>query len=418
MMDTMKTWFGPPSSSSSISGRQHKLAQPAHQLLRPSLRGTHSQRSTGGGKLCELRPVQELQDTDSAVTCVTFGQEKLYKDYCLLACASKDGNVVVYRCYRTEMELRLVNDSDYERVGRSPSTRPAGADHSNIAIHSRLHGHSRAVTSMFFSLLEDQLVTTSIDKSVRFWSVATGDMLKVFTDSSPALVAAFLPFNPAVFVASNSNAVLRLVSVQNGSVLQKLKVESEVRALRFDDTGLFCLAGTKNGAIHVLEATDASTIRFKFKTQLARGAVTCITFVPSTSPDVPPCVLVNSCDSNVTIIDCVYGPPSGVLTNLSVRHRVKVAHSLLPLRCCYSMFGGGWLVSSSEDKDVYAYSLARGANYKLINLKHHQAPVLAVAVNALDTLLVSADSFGRIVLWRRFDFGHLLPLSETTGSTV
>ena len=39
-------------------------------------------------------------------------------------------------------------------------------DHSNIAVHSRLVGHSRAITSIFFNLLEDQLVTTSIDKSL------------------------------------------------------------------------------------------------------------------------------------------------------------------------------------------------------------------------------------------------------------
>lgn len=32
---------------------------------------------------------------------------------------------------------------------------------------------------MFFNLLEDTIVTTSIDKSVRFWMVDTGEMLKV-----------------------------------------------------------------------------------------------------------------------------------------------------------------------------------------------------------------------------------------------
>ncbi|CAJ1370517.1 unnamed protein product [Effrenium voratum] len=147
------------------------------------------------------------------------------------------------------------------------------ADHSNIAVHTRLVGHSRAITSVFFNLLEDQLVTTSIDKSVRFWNVDTGEMLKVFTDSSPVPVAAFLPFNPQVFVAANSNAVLRLVNVQNGMVLQKLKVETEVRTLKFDDTGLFLLAGTKSGSIHVLEATDNNSLKFKFKVQLARAPV-------------------------------------------------------------------------------------------------------------------------------------------------
>mmetsp|Transcript_140004 Transcript_140004/g.314355 ORF Transcript_140004/g.314355 Transcript_140004/m.314355 type:complete len:238 (+) Transcript_140004:68-781(+) len=235
-------------------------------------------------------------------------------------------------------------------------------------------------------------------------------MVKVFTDSSPIPVAAFLPFNPQVFVAANSNAVLRLVNVQNGGVLQKLKVETEVRSLKFDDTGLFLLAGTKNGSIHVLEASDSSSLKFKFKVQLARGGVTCITFVPARADaggQSPPCLLVNTADSSVTIIDCTYGPPAGVLTNLTVRHRVKVAHSLLPLKCCYSPSGPGYLISGSEDNEVYIYSLARTSNYKMQFLKHHEVPVVAVAVNQMDTLLASADSLGQIVLWRRMDFSHI-----------
>merc|ERR1711957_306659 len=121
----------------------------------------------------------------------------------------------------------------------------------------------------------------------------------------------------------------------------------------------------------------------------------------------PPCLLVNTSDSSATIIDCTYGPPTGVLTNLAVRHRVRVAHSLLPLKNCYSPSGQGYLISGSEDKEVYIYSLARGANNKMQLLKHHQVPVVAVAVNHLDTLLASADSLGRIVLWRRMDFSHI-----------
>jgi WD40 repeat protein len=231
-------------------------------------------------------------------------------------------------------------------------------------------------------------------------------MLKVFTDSSPVPVACFLPFNPAVFIAANSNAVLRLVNVQNGQVLQKLKVETEVRALRFDDTGLFLLAGTKNGTIHVLEANDNSSLKFKFKLQLARGGITCITFVSAT-PNQPPCLLVNTSDSCVSIVDCTYAA-GGVLNNLTVRHRVKVAHSLLPLKCAYSPSDGGYLISGSEDKSIYIYSLAKNANYRMQLLHHHQVPVVSVATNQQDTLLVSADSLGKIVLWRRFDFSHLV----------
>ncbi|CAE7245773.1 XI-2 [Symbiodinium natans] len=392
-IDSVKSWFGTtPEKGGKAAG-----------VLRASLKGTKAmkQAKRDVDPNADLKPVQELQDSESAVTCVCFGQERLHRAYILFVTASKDGTVVVYRCYRTEMEIAMLAAEDFRGDNAAPPP-----DHSNIAVHSRLVGHSRAITSVFFNLLEDQLVTTSIDKSVRFWNVDTGEMLKVFTDSSPVPVAAFLPFNPQVFVAANSNAVLRLVNVQNGMVLQKLKVETEVRTLKFDDTGLFLLAGTKSGSIHVLEATDASTLKFKFKVQLARGGVTCLVFVPAAHGQ-PPCLLVNTSDSSASIIDCTYGPPPGVLTNLAVRHRVRVAHALLPLKCCYSPSSQGYLISASEDKEVYIYSLAKGANYKMSYLKHHQVPVVAVATNHQDTLLASADSLGRVVLWRRMDFSHL-----------
>merc|ERR1712008_547697 len=154
-----------------------------------------------------------------------------------------------------------------------------------------------------------------------------------------------------------------------------------------------------------------STLKFKFKVQLARGGVTCICFVNAAYGQ-PPCLLVNTSDSSATIIDCTYGPPAGVLTNLAVRDRVRVAHSLLPLKCCYSPSGQGYLISGSEDKEVYIYSLAKGSNYKMHYkmqyLKYHKVPAVAVSVNLQDTLLASADSLGHIVLWRRMDFSHLL----------
>mmetsp|Transcript_55699 Transcript_55699/g.121700 ORF Transcript_55699/g.121700 Transcript_55699/m.121700 type:complete len:1706 (+) Transcript_55699:265-5382(+) len=397
LLDSVKSWFTNPADKGSKANQG---------VLRPSLKGTKSMKSQRASQdiNADLRPVQELQDSESAVTCICFGQERSHKNYILLATASKDGTVVVYRCYRTEMEIAMIADQKFtEETDEGLNARPS--EHSNIAVHSRLTGHTRAITSIFFNLLEDQLVTTSIDKSVRFWFIETGEMLKVFTDSSPVPVATFLPFNPQVFVAANSNAVLRLVNVQNGMVMQKLKVETEVRALRFDDTGLFLLAGTKSGSIHVLEASDNTTLKFKFKVHLARGGVTCITFVPA-NYDMPPCLLVNTSDSNATIIDCTYGPPPGVLTNLAVRTRVRVAHSLLPLKCCYSPSGHGYLISGSEDKEVYIYPLAKN-NGKMQYLKHHQVPVVAVAVNMQDTMLASADSLGRIVLWRRIDFSHI-----------
>merc|ERR1712232_923496 len=113
--------------------------------------------------MTDLRPVQELQDSASAITCITFGQERLHKAYIFLATGSKDGFVMIYRCYRTEMEIAMLADTDLPQEDILAFSYPPPKS-SNIAVHLRLPGHSRAITSIFFSLLEDQLVTTSIDK--------------------------------------------------------------------------------------------------------------------------------------------------------------------------------------------------------------------------------------------------------------
>jgi len=398
VLDSMKSWWG-------ASGEKGQNKSANQGVLRPSLKGTKAMKQgrDEGNRDADLRAVQEVTDSESAVTNIVFGQEHQHQNYILLVTAAKDGTVVIYRCYRTEMEIAMLSPDVIQADSSTHSTPPA--DHSNIAVHSRLVGHSRAITSCFFNLLEDQLVTTSIDKSVRFWAVDSGEMLKVFTDSSPVPVAIFLQFSPQVFVAANSNAVLRLVNMQNGTVLQKLKVETEVRALQFDDTGLHLFAGTKSGSIHTLEASESNTLKFKHKLHLSRGGITCLTFVPA-AHGMPACLLVNSSDSNASIVDCTYSGNNQIM-NLQVRHRVRVAHSLLPLKCCYSPSGQGYLISGSEDKEVYIYSLARGSNYKMHYLKHHPVPVVAVAVNKQDTLLASADSLGRIVLWRRMDYSHL-----------
>ena len=97
----------------------------------------------------------------------------------------------------------------------------AGMD---VCFSGRLLVESRQGRCRFATPRGGSEVTTSIDKSVRFWAVDSGEMQKVFTDSSPVPTATFLPFNPKVFVAANGNAVLRLVNIDDGRILQKLKV--------------------------------------------------------------------------------------------------------------------------------------------------------------------------------------------------
>merc|ERR1719335_1938080 len=122
----MKSWFG--GSGAGAPGRGANVG-----VLRPSLKGTKAMKQArrDGDVNADLRPVQELQDSESAVTCICFGQERLHKAYILLATASKDGTVVIYRCYRTEMEIAMVSDQEFPPDDDTAYASPP--DHSNIA---------------------------------------------------------------------------------------------------------------------------------------------------------------------------------------------------------------------------------------------------------------------------------------------
>ena len=85
---------------------------------------------------------------------------------------------------------------------------------------------------------------------------------------------------------------------------------------------------------------------------------------------------------------------------------LAVLDEQLSRKCCLSASGHGFLICGSADNlvDIYSLSPYKDANAGVRqerSLRYHRDPVVSVAVNALDTLLVSADSSGKIVFWRR-----------------
>ena len=371
------------------------LLMDPNQVLKPSVERLAMSLPSSAG----LIPVGEVQaSNESPVTCVCFGQDRAYRTYVLLATAMKSGYVMTFRCYHTELEMRMLPHFLPTKETPWPPALP------DVQLHSRLDGHEHAVTSMTFHVGEDQLLTTSIDRTLRIWHVDSGSLLKTFSDSSPVTTALYLPLNPAVCVVANSDRILRLVNVSACEVVHKLLMLSEVRALTFDDTGCFLFAGTSDGDVLVLEATGQPSLRICFTEKLSARPISCITFVQA-AHGFAPRLLLSSADSSVRTIDINYD--SGPIS-LSVRHCNEVAHTLLPLKSCYSNSGGGFLISASEDAGVYIYSMSGHKRHRVNDdddrqmiLREHHCPVVAVAVNKLDTLIASADSLGRVLLWRR-----------------
>ena len=377
------------------------------ELLRPSLIMENPQPTDP----TSLRPVVELF-AEAVLTCLCFGQEMSHEAYTLLACGSRAGSVVLYRIYRTNLEVQMMYEGKDEKPGRLPD---GTSDGTKVEVHSGMVGHSKDITSIFFTPQEDILMTASLDKTLRLWSVDSGEMLKYFEDQTAILAAAFLPSNPTIFAASSS-ATLRLLRFETQNYLQQRVEIEQVRTIQFDDTGLSLIAGTGTGNIHVLQVADIHDVskvnlKFKFMVKVANDtAVTCLTFVSAVNGR-PPCLLVSSCDSSASIWDCI--SEDGMIQRLCLRFRFEVAHEVIPaLKNCHSPSANGYFISASEDGFLYICDLKNQQLHYVANTKttgtgtgtegDRLVPVVSVAVNHQDTLMATSDGQGDLVLWRRF----------------
>jgi len=391
-------------SRRSSCGLQDALKQPSNSnFLRASLRGTASMLEADSG-YHGLQPVQELQHSSKPVTCICFGRQTQVKPYALLAVASLDGSLVLYRCYRTEVEMAMLAEKRLSELGHAARATPSCEDY--IQLHHDLVGHMRPITACSFNPGEDQLISASHDKTIRFWSVATGEMLRVLVSGSAVTATALLP-NSHLLVAATSGAVLRLVDIRKGNELQTLRCESSARALAFEGSGRCLFAGTSTGNITVFE-NRMTCLHHLLEVEVADSDITSIDFVAGTSCGRRPYVLANSSDASVWIMECAYSA-KGVVSDLFALRQLQVGHSRpgFSRRCCFSSSGQGYVVSGSSDGDVQICPILGADDEDVQHLVHHTSPVLATAVNLQDTLLATADASGRVVLWRRLTFSHL-----------
>eukprot|EP01055_Gregarina_sp_Pseudo9_P005770 Gregarina_sp_Pseudo_9__5769@NODE_856_length_2129_cov_51_051196_g804_i0_p1_GENE_NODE_856_length_2129_cov_51_051196_g804_i0NODE_856_length_2129_cov_51_051196_g804_i0_p1_ORF_typecomplete_len507_score120_49ANAPC4_WD40/PF12894_7/0_61ANAPC4_WD40/PF12894_7/5_6e05ANAPC4_WD40/PF12894_7/0_0073ANAPC4_WD40/PF12894_7/0_0017WD40/PF00400_32/2_7e02WD40/PF00400_32/3_6e08WD40/PF00400_32/1_6e02WD40/PF00400_32/3_1e02WD40/PF00400_32/0_64WD40/PF00400_32/0_22Ge1_WD40/PF16529_5/1_6e08Ge1_WD40/PF16529_5/0_16Ge1_WD40/PF1 len=414
---------------------------PVTELLSPSLNGDERllaesrdrDKALKNGELLRWYSIEDFHQ--GAVTCLKFGNLEA-KDFYLLAVATKTGTITTYKIRRTDEEKTPSppagdgGDVTKSQASSSHSVRDGSesadpdwdcAPEEAVETWRQFEGHTKVVTSMFFSQTGTTLVSTSLDNSVRFWDLRRGYLSKIFIDSVPVLTAAFLPTAPHLFLTSNSKQVVRLADSVLGHVLQRMKVDSELRALCFDTSGLNLIAGTKDGALATYEVGKRKKLQYTAKLQLGganHAPVTCVRFCSGQ----PPFVVVNSCDNIITIANCEYSLSTCALTQITIKQRLEIPHTCVPLGSCLIRKEDYiWLVSGSEDHKVkvHAQPTSRETEFQMImELKGHETKVLTVDVNHAQTILASADVAGCLHLWRRVSYKHLrnqLPQATDTA---
>jgi WD40 repeat protein len=340
-------------------------------MLQPSL--------LKGGKSClgSIGPWKEMA-VPSAVTILEFGRTPA-KDAFLLAAATQSGVIAVYRLAHTALERRANGVSD--DMGSSPQK------------VWEWKGHEKAITFMTFVHDDEHLVSTSSDCSVKVWNVKDGRLLHELLDSALVISALALKKPAWAYVIANTNGVLRVVV--DGTMQQKVRLDSYARSLAISTDGRRLLAGSSSGFIYGFSISETGKLEQSNQMQLTRNAITCLLVVDSRDGS-PPLLIANSMDSTLCVLQ-----GNKDLTNFTVQKRIPNQHKMLPLRSCHIPYPGtsGLVATGTEDGVMRAYNLDDFTEHRL---EAHGVPVVDLAVTPGEsTIMASGDVRGKIFLWRR-----------------
>ncbi|GJM92956.1 hypothetical protein PR202_ga09465 [Eleusine coracana subsp. coracana] len=207
------------------------------------------------------------------------------------------------------------------------------------------------------------------------------------------------------YIASCSlDKTVRAINFSTGRVISKLTFDDAVTALDIDHTGQLIFAGDAQGFIYTVSVnshTGSLSRTHKNKSIKTKSPITTIQY--RTFSLVARCPVLLSCaqDGNLSFFS-IATDAKGYLTlicSLKLASRVQsIRASFCPL---LSLEKGEFIVTGSEDANVYFYDLARPKNSCVNKLQGHGSPVIGVAWNHGENLLASSDSDGTVIVWKR-----------------
>ncbi|XP_078171026.1 transducin/WD40 repeat-like superfamily protein isoform X2 [Carex rostrata] len=341
------------SSTASDSERQFRLGEPAYSFI-----GMHC----------------IFDNCKFSVTILKFG----YMSSDLLAYGASDGSLTI--CQVSE---------------------PASVLH-------QLKGHTKDITDFDFTSNNQYLASSSMDKTVRVWDVFKGNCIRVVYGVSSQLCIRFHPVNNNFLLVGNSNKEINAINFSTGRVISKLHLDNEITAMDNDHTGQIIFAGDAQGCIYTVSVnshTGSISRTHKNKSMRGKAAITTVQYRTFSLVARCPVLLVCAQDGNLSFFS-VAMEAQGYLTlvcGLKLAPRIyKFRSSFCPL---LSLEKGEFIVSGSEDSNVYFYDLTRPKHSCVNKLQGHGAPVIGVAWNHGENLLASSDSEGMVIVWKRAKIG-------------
>lgn len=273
------------------------------------------------------------------------------------------------------------------------------------SVMKKLTGHSKDVTDFDFTLNNQYIASSSLDKTVRVWDIPKGLCIRVIYGVTSQLCIRFHPVNNNFLSVGNANREASVFNFSTGRLISKIVVDSEITALDYDHTGQFIFCGDAQGSIYTVKVNShQGTLSRSHRTRTSskhKSEFTTIQYRSFSLLTQGPVLLSLTRDGSLSFFS-VSLELQGYLT---LRCSLQLAPRLHSIRASFcpllSLEKGEYIVIGSEDATVYFYDLTRLKNTCVNKLQGHGYPVIAVAWNHGENLLASSDFGGTVIVWKR-----------------
>ncbi|KAK8603484.1 hypothetical protein V6N13_085668 [Hibiscus sabdariffa] len=269
----------------------------------------------------------------------------------------------------------------------------------------QLKGHSKDVTDFDFSSNNQYIASSSVDKTVRVWELSKGICIRVIYGVSPQLCIRFHPVNNNFLSVGNANREITVFNFSTGRIITKSIFDSEVTSMDHDHTGHLIFCGDAQGCVYSVTMdshTGALSRSHRYRSSnKQKFPITTVKYRSFSLLAGGPVLLTCTKDGCLSFFSVALE----VQGYLTIRCSLKLTPRIHSIRASFcpllSLDKGEYIVTGSEDSNVYFYDLTRPKHTCVNKLQGHRFPVIVVAWNHGENLLASADLYGVVIVWKR-----------------
>nr|KYP41511.1 WD repeat-containing protein 44 [Cajanus cajan] len=206
-------------------------------------------------------------------------------------------------------------------------------------------GHLDDVLDLSWSKSQ-QLLSSSMDKTVRLWHLSSKSCLKIFSHSDYVTCIQFNPVDDRYFISGSLDAKVRIWSIPDRQVVDWIDLHEMVTAACYTPDGQGALVGSYKGSCHLYNTSEnklqqKSQINLQNRKKRSNHKkITGFQFVPGSSSE----VLITSSDSRIRLVD-----------GIDLVHKFKgFRNANSQISACLTE-NGKYVVSASEDSHVYIW---------------------------------------------------------------